>query len=86
MVMMAGDGASSTLSAGTVAVVVGYQSGVAQLLAAKMATMHKDVTVRAILDKGDDSGTASFPDNIQVSYKNLDSVTAGDLAGATLAL
>lgn len=86
--MMAGDGASSTLSAGTVAVVVGYQSGAAQLLAAKMATMHKDAIVRAIFDKGDDSDSeaASFPVNVQVTYKNLESVMAEDLAGASVAL
>jgi hypothetical protein len=48
--------------------------------------MHKDTTVRAILDKGDGSGAAALPGSVQVSYKNLDSVTAGDLAGATVAL
>lgn len=82
-VMMA---AGDSLGAGAVAVVVGYQSGTAQLLAAKMATMHKDATVRAILDKGDGSGAAALPGSVQVSYKNLESVTAGDLAGATVAL
>ncbi len=85
--MAAADGGGGGLGAGAVAVVLGYQEGTARLLAAKVAEMHQGASVRAILDKAGGGGDAAvdLPGNVQVTYKSLEAVTAGDVAGATVA-
>jgi len=82
LVMMSAEGM------GKVAVVVGYEDGTAQLIAAKMATTLEGVRVRAILETGtsDPVPAMLLPPNVQVTRKSLDSIGSDDLAGASVAL
>lgn len=81
----------SMMEAGSVAVVVGYRNGAAQVIASKMAAAHPGVKVRAFLENAPGAsstagGEVSFPAGVEVTYKAIDAVTSGDLAGVAATL